>query len=281
MKSHQVIYAIMCLSLCTFTNNLHAAYAHPENAPTNRLADSAPDIELPNPNALIKAKVIRIFDADTVLLQIGTSKRRYQLLGANAPEYLPKAKRPAPFSIEARRFIEQLILGESVYIQHDPAGERDTFNRRAAYIFRAPDMLFVNLELVRQAYAKHDPRHMSLYASTFAHYQSKAQSLNRGLWNPNAPTLDWSDASTQPKEDPEPKADQPASENTTEKPAETTKPQPEQTPVQTTDSTIYITKSGKKYHSKDCPHLSNTNRPTTREKIKDSHQACKTCKPNK
>lgn len=266
-------FAVLCA--CILTAIPSTGFAHPEDL-TNR---PPPAIETPEIASLTLAKVIRIFDADTVLLQIGQAKHRYQLLGANAPEFQPKAKSPKPFSIESRRFIEQLLLGESVYIQLDPLADRDAINRRTAYIFRAPDMLFVNLELVRQGYAKHDPRGMSLYTDAFHYYESKAQTLTRGIWNPDAnhhrPT-----PADEITEDQEPSLQEQPESKPQELPKEKTKPTDSKPITQSPSTTIYITKSGSKYHTKDCPHLSASNKSTTRDTIKDTHQPCKTCKPD-
>ncbi len=266
-------FAVLCA--CLLTTLPSTGYAHPEDLSTT----PPPPIQTPDYSSLTLAKVIRIFDADTVLLQIGQSKHRYQLLGANAPEFQPRAKSPKPFSIESRRFIEQLLLGESVYIQLDPRADRDAINRRIAYIFRAPDMLFVNLELVRQGYAKHDPKGMSLYTDAFHYYESKAQALTRGIWNPDA-NLHRPTPADEIAEDQEPKPHEQPESKPQQSPTQKIKPAESKPITQSPSTTIYITKSGSKYHTKDCPHLSASNKSTTRDTIKDTHQPCKTCKPN-
>ena len=54
-------------------------------------------------------------------------------------------------------------------------------------MFRAPDGLFVNLEIVRQgyghAYVKYPFEHMEL----FRHYESRARRSGKGLWSGAAP----------------------------------------------------------------------------------------------
>jgi endonuclease YncB( thermonuclease family) len=277
-NGHRMI-VLMGIWLCGLMGSPALGVVHPEPDP---LAALPPTIKIPEPKDLIAAKVIRIFDADTILVQIGDVKRRYQLLGVHAPQFNPKDRTPKPFSVESRRFIEQLLLGESVYIQHDSYGVRDRQNRRAAYVFRAPDMLFVNLELVRQGYAKHDPKLGSLYNDSFHHYESKAKVLFRGIWNPNTPAIDWTQQQL-PVADPDlPSVTRSPTKSSATKGPKSPETNPPASPAERPDGLvpIYITKSGSKYHKKDCPHLTDSQRPTTREKVKATHKPCKTCKPD-
>lgn len=274
------------LFVCAFVVSLffNPVWAHPEDAQSA----SPPVIEAPDPQTLIPGRVIRIFDGDTLLIQVGQAKHRYQLIASDTPEFLPKDRTPSPYSVESRRFIEQLLLGESVYIQHDPLGLRDQSKRKSAYIFRAPDMLFVNIELIRQGYAKHNPRHSTLYTDAFEFYESKAQDLKRGIWNPKADQPDWSDSTNQLTEDPDPIAD-PASSTQPDTATPQTQKSPQDNndadttstlPASTSPTTVYITKSGKSYHTKDCQHLTDSKRSTTRDEVDSTHQPCKTCKPD-
>ena len=265
-------YVCACISLYITLPALSA----PPVVPIVKTQEVHPQVELPNPDILVLGKVIRIFDGDTLLIEVDDKKRRYQLLGSDAPEYLPKDRTPSPFSIESRRFIEQLFLGETVYIQHDPAGERDLANRRSAYIFRAPDMLFVNLELIRQGYAKLNTRHSTIYTDLFTHYQTRARSLDKGIWNPDpqAMPIQFAEEPAQSQG-----LDQTSDSSTTDSNPDQSKSTDTSTNSTNQSQQIYITKFGSKYHLKGCPHLTNTTNPTTRSKINKSHEPCKTCKP--
>ena len=57
------------------------------------------------------------------------------------------------------------------------------------------------------------------------------------------------------------------------KPADTTKIE------KTTDSTVYITKSGKKYHRAGCIYLGKSAIPIKLSDAKKYYQPCKRCKP--
>ncbi len=241
-------------------------------AEVDTLIDTLPVLELPDRSELVLGVVVRVIDGDTILVKIGEKTRRYQLLGADAPELSPRDRAPDPHSINARRFIEQLLLDETVYIQHDPSVDRDGLNRVWGYLFRAPDMLLVNLELVRQGYARHDPRHGALYSKSFAFYGARAERLGKGIWDPQGEPLVWSTPSDEPAK-------------ISGEPFDQSLDKPEGKPganpgVSPSSLVVYITKFGSKYHAKDCPHLTDTQSPATREEVKETHAPCKTCKPD-
>ncbi len=224
-----------------------------------------PIIRMPAESELILGKVVRVLDGDTVLIRIGKRTLRYQLWGADAPEFDPKDRNPDPYSVRALLFVKQLLLDEWVYIQDDPVVQWDASGRFVGYVFRAPDMLFVNVELVRQGYAKHDSRDGLLYIDAFEVYGSRAKELGKGIWSLEAiEMIDWSIPSDE--------RFLASKEQETESPATGSALGP--------DPTVYITKSGKKYHAKGCPHLTKSQRAATRKEIEDTHKPCKTCRPD-
>lgn len=234
-----------------------------------------PKVDPPPSAELIDAQLVRVIDGDTLLLRVDGKNHLYQTLGANAPELSPKSQTPAAQS--AQRYLARLLEGEHLSIHHDPKGIYDTNNKRAAYIYRAPDMLLVNLELVRLGFAKHDDRFGSLHLDAFAYYNSLAQELEKGVWGSQEELFDQSTPS---------KTQQPAPKQTPESIQKTSTSDDRQDQnieqdqkEQIKDQRIYITKSGSSYHLKDCPHLTNSTRETTRDKIRSTHTPCKTCQP--
>jgi len=266
----RVLGVCMCLVLMVIGSGVA-----PSTVPAPELrsaVDSLPTIELPDRSNLILGKVVRILDGDTVLIKVDGSNRRYQLLGADAPEFVHTDRTPDPYSIKARRFITQLLLGESVYIQPDPDGDLKRSSQWGGYLFRAPDMLFVNLELVRQGYAKHTIGHDSLYEEAFAFYAQRAKELQRGIWNPDGALDDATPVVISDEVD-EPSTNTPITgdSNQAAKPTDH---------GFDGDEIVYITKYGTKYHTKDCPHLTDTMHAVKRKDLDDSFEACKTCKPD-
>lgn len=86
-------------------------------------------------------------------------------------------------SKEAQAFLANLVAGEFVYLEYDASlAEADEDGNRVAYMYRAPDKMFVNLELVRRGYAlaadDYDYEHKEL----FSFYESKAAGDSKGIW---------------------------------------------------------------------------------------------------
>lgn len=232
-----------------------------------------PQVEIPTASKLTLGTVVRVIDGDSIIIEAHDVVLRYQILGADAPEILPKSRKPMEFAKESKRFLEQMILGEQVYLQYDPLGKRDRFKRWTVYLFRVPDMLFVNLELVRQGYAKHDPKQVSLHMESFEFYESKAKDFERGIWNPDMPEMGVDDFESEQKIEPE------------KAPAVSPEVSPVQVDVEPEKRAqpavvVHITKYGRKYHRDGCPHLSESNRVVERKDLDESFSACKTCRPD-
>lgn len=246
---------VLTLIACTLAVSARAAQ---QPTSQNTPPPQQPRLTLPDFETLPTGTVTRVLDENTVLIDIDGNTLRYHLLGIAAIPSRDKAH--AALAVDA---LSRMALGETVAIEHDPLGQRNAANRLAAYIYRAPDHLPINLELVRQGYTRHSSAWMSIHNQPFLHHQSRAQTLLRGIWNPQDPLLTIADQGTETETRP----DEPAAPDTA--------PQHKHDPA----TTFYITTYGTKYHRKDCPHLTDSTRPTTYNEIKDTHKPCKTCRP--
>ena len=86
-----------------------------------------------------------------------------------------------PLSPEA--FLRNLVAGEFVQLVADETlEETDEKGRRVAYVYRVPDGLLVNLELVRQGYAVTAREYAFDHLDAFLIYQRRARADHRGLW---------------------------------------------------------------------------------------------------
>lgn len=96
-------------------------------------------------------------------------------------------------------FLERLLHGESVYLRFEadigggengdilsnsyhPDGTQTTHRRLHVYLYRAPDGLFVNLELIRQGFRKVATKKTFKHMNVFQHYEKYAESLKKGIW---------------------------------------------------------------------------------------------------
>ena len=237
------------ITCCLVTCALFAAPQQPDS-----ITGTAPQLEHPQYDQLIGGEVLRVLDVNTILIRIEGKNTRYNLLGISSTGLDAAQKSQA---IDA---LSRLLLGERIKLQPDPSDTNTRSSRAAAFVYRKPDHLCVNLELVRQGYVRYSDARMSIHTKVFDHYQSAARELHRGIWGAGTPAFLESESSEQ----------QPDS-NT---------PEPQPQPVNTPPHTIYITKYGTKYHREGCSHLTDTATRTTRDKVQDTHKPCKTCKPD-
>ncbi len=135
--------------------------------------------------------VQRVIDGDTVEILYKGTPTKVRLIGVDTPETVHPTKPVQVFGKEASAFTRNLLMGESVYLRFNKDGtdkdrtdkdRTDKYGRLLAYLYRAPDGLFVNLEIVRQgygyAYTQFPFNHMEL----FQHYGRQAQEAKKGLW---------------------------------------------------------------------------------------------------
>ena len=154
--------------------------------PTNGGGNGGPETPLvPYPTEVFFGDtaypVTRIIDGDTVEIRYDDKLTRVVLIGVDTPETVHPQKPVEAFGKEATAFTRNLLLGESVYLRFD--GDRtDKYGRLLAYLYRAPDGLFVNLEVVRQGYGKVYTVFPFKHKALFQHYSGQAQNAGRGLW---------------------------------------------------------------------------------------------------
>ena len=197
-------------------------------------------------------QVHRVIDGDTVVIDHNGKPTPVRLIGVDTPETVHPQKPVEVFGKEASAFTRNLLSGEFVYLRFDQE-KTDKYDRLLAYLYRVPDGLFVNLEIVRQgyghAYTQYPFKHMEL----FRHYERQARGASKGLWNKQ----------TSPK--------QPSKGPSTIQLKSTNK---------ATD-TVFATRTGSKYHRSGCRFLSKSQIPYSLEEAKTRYLPCKVCKPPK
>ena len=133
--------------------------------------------------------VLSIVDGDTVKIGYQGKKTSVRLIGVDTPETVHPSKPVEVYGTEASNFTRNLLLGESVYLRFD-VEQTDRFGRLLAYLYRAPDGLFVNLEIVRQGYGPVDTRFPFKHIALFRHYETQARAAGKGLYGtPQAPSV--------------------------------------------------------------------------------------------
>jgi endonuclease YncB( thermonuclease family) len=118
--------------------------------------------------------VTAVIDGDTIKID---NNDTVHLLGVNIPES------SEPYAKIATIFLKNLLLGETVYIERASLGnEKVGYDYSFVYIYRYPDGLFVNAEIVRQGYGKCYIKYPFKYMMTFQSLEETAKKIQKGLW---------------------------------------------------------------------------------------------------
>jgi micrococcal nuclease len=127
--------------------------------------------------------VIETIDGDTIDVRIGYKRQRIRLLGIDTPETKDPRKPVQCFGREASERTDKLLPpGTIVQLEHD-LEKHDAYNRLLAYVWRASDGLFVNLDLVAGGYAdilSIPPN--TAHADEFRAAMTAAKATPVGLW---------------------------------------------------------------------------------------------------
>ena len=196
-------------------------------------------------------QVLRIIDGDTVVIEQDGKPVKVRLIGVDTPETVHPNRPVEEYGREAARFTTNLLKGESVYLEYDRQ-KTDRYGRTLAYLYRAPDGLFVNLEIVRQGYGHAYTKYPFKYMDRFRASERKAREAGRGLWGSAAPV--------------EGKDTQPAKRDCD---------QPDE------ETTVYITKTGRKYHAEGCEFLSKSKIAIPLDEARAKYDPCSVCHPPK
>lgn len=195
-------------------------------------------------------KVMRVVDGDTIAVEIEGEQQAVRLIGVDTPETVHPSKPVETYGKEASSFTRNLLLGESVYLKPDQGDslERDKYGRLLAYVYRAPDRLFVNAEIIRQGYGHAYTVYPFAKMDEFRVHEQAARTAGRGLWGVVT---------------------------TTEAP----KSAEVVTPAKPAAERVYLTSSGSRYHRAGCRYLSKSQIPTSLEYVAGKYRACSVCNP--
>ncbi len=126
------------------------------------------------------ARVLRVYDGDTALVDVNGARRLVRLLGIDAPETSKTKGQPGqPFSARARRHLADRILNRCV--QLDGYGN-DRYGRLLAVIHL--EGVNLNLEMVRLGLAEHyggrTPEGFD--RRPYQQAETAARRARRGMW---------------------------------------------------------------------------------------------------
>ena len=129
------------------------------------------------------AIVKEVVDGDTVIAEVADRTERVRLIGIDTPEVAGGFLPAECYGEEASAFTKSLLPpGTEVRLTRDTEA-RDRYDRLLAYIHRAGDGLFVNLEIAANGYAEAliiEPN--TTHAGAFYAAAAAARDQGWGLW---------------------------------------------------------------------------------------------------
>jgi len=177
--------------------------------------------------------VERVVDGDTIIVEgVG----RVRLIGVDTPETVHPNRPVEFFGKEASAFTKRLLEGKRVRLEYDQE-RQDRYGRTLAYVY-LDDGTFVNAEIIRRGYGHAYPRFPFRHMEAFRQFEREARDNRRGLWGDVVGGRD--DAS-----DRDHRSSAGASQDV-----------PADLP-----GTVYVTKTGRKYHLDGCRFLSRSRIP--------------------
>jgi micrococcal nuclease len=211
--------------------------------------------------------VRRVVDGDTLLLKNGA---RVRLIGVDTPEVHQSKKlyRDADRSNtdvetiqalgrESSAFTKKLAHKKRIRLEYDLAnshiGHMDRYGRILAYVY-LEDGRLLNAEIIRQGYGNAYTRYPFNQMERFRQYEREAMEQGRGLWIDETP-LEPHELRTYSERGP------PSSSVAV-------------------GLTVYVTRSGLKYHRAGCRHLRRSKVPMSLEEAKaQGYTPCAVCNP--
>ena len=139
-----------------------------------------------NTDFMLKARVIRHVDGDTVRVQISNPPgelnvvETIRLLGVDTPETVHPNQLVQYFGKEASDFTMSRLLGRDVYLAFD-WDLRDRYGRLLAYIYTDSKHCF-NAVLIQEGFGRAYLRYPFQFMEEFKTLEQEARRQKRGLW---------------------------------------------------------------------------------------------------
>lgn len=243
--------AIACIVLWLAAPGPAVAQGSGASESTPRSSEALPAPPTKDFSQAVAQPVVAVMAGDTIIVRLDDRDVTVRMIGV----YIPRSDVGPD---EAKAFTSRLLAGESVYVELDPAWSRQDGDERLwAHVYRAPDGLWLNLELVRQGYARVAAGAEFEQRELLMAYQRVAQRAHKGLWR-------------QPGAVPAAATTQPA-------PQAVTRPSRD---TRTDETIVYVTPHGRKYHRRDCQHVrSGATAMSVEEAKKRGYAPCSRCKP--
>jgi micrococcal nuclease len=143
----------------------------------------------------VQARVVSVFDGDTIVVSLGSREATVRLIGVDTPE-TARPETPVQFhGPEASEFTRSSLLDRDIVLEFEPPGRQggdlDKYGRTLAYVITADGRNF-NKELVRLGHGRVYSRYAFTYQREFEQAERSARAEGLGIWNAKKRAA-WSD----------------------------------------------------------------------------------------
>ncbi|HBG27471.1 MAG: hypothetical protein A2Y10_02760 [Planctomycetes bacterium GWF2_41_51] len=195
-----------------------------------------PAIETPDFSNLISQPVLKTIENNKIVIIQDGNELTKNLIGIASP---PKEN----LKQMANQFVNNLLKGENIFVV------ADLNDCNSVSVYRSPDAMFINAEIIRQGYGLASSEQTFKHAEQFKQFEIFARQTAKGIWGVQAIITAAVQDSNNIK----------LSDND--------------------ETTVYVTKSGTKYHTKDCRFLRKSSTPIKLSEAKTKYSPCSVCKP--
>jgi endonuclease YncB( thermonuclease family) len=204
----------------------------------------------------VVGKVVGVIDGDTIEVLHGGSSDRVRLAGIDCPE------ENQPFGSKAKQATSYLAFAEQVTLH---VSGKDKYNRTLAEVI-LPDGRSLNKELVREGMAWWYRQYSS--DPELERLEAEARGRRIGLWRDPRPVAPWEWRHGGAK---------PSTEDVLAVPRVAEGSQA--TAATPQSQTVYVTRTGTKYHRAGCRYLSRSAIPMSLKEAKARYTPCSVCNP--
>ena len=185
------------------------------------------------------AKVVRVVDGDTVAIVLDDKQVTARIVGIDAPESVHPRKPVERFGKEAAKHLRELVAGQVVTVEREPGSKQDRYGRELVYL-RLADGRDVGRLMIRDGFAHAYVKYPFGRMDDYREAEREAREAKAGLWGADPP-------------------------------AEAAKPGGA--------VTVFVTRTGAKYHEAGCRHLGRSSSPLPLAEAAKTRTPCSTCKP--
>jgi len=132
----------------------------------------------------VPARVIRVIDGDTIVVELRGKQLHLRYIGMDTPESVRPDTPVQPLALAASAANEALVEGKTVRLEKD-VSETDRFGRllRNVWVEHDGRLILVGLELVRMGYANVTTFPPDVkYVDQLLTALDEARTAERGLW---------------------------------------------------------------------------------------------------